>query len=290
MKKLGIMMALVLGLGLGAGEAYAAKRLGGGKSIGAQRQSIAPKPAAAPAQQAAQPSAPQPAAAPTVQPQPRPAMSRWLAPLAGLAAGLGLAALFGHEMGSLMTALLLGLAVAFLIGFVLRRIRGPQPALQGASPYAYYGSETVAAPPPSQPMLDDDSDARRPAPRVPEGFDIEGFLRQSKRAFISMQAANDTGDFNAIRNLTTEEMFSALEGDFAAREPGIGQQVDVVTLNAELLELITEGDTHWASIQFHGMLREGASGVPIPFEEIWHLRKPVSGTSGWLLAGIRQID
>ena len=289
MKKLGIMMALVVGLGLGAGEADAAKRLGGGKTIGAQRSSVTPKPAAAPAQQSAQPSAPQPAAQPQTQPQPRPGFGRWLAPLAGLAAGLGLAALFGHEMGSLITALLLGLVVAVMIGFVLRRMRGPQPAMQGANPYANYGSETVAAPPPSQPMLDDE-DTRRPAPRVPEGFDTEGFLRQAKRAFLSMQAANDEADLESIRNLTTEEMFAALEEEFNARMPGVKQQVDIVTLNAELLELTTEGDTHWASIQFQGLAREGASGVPIAFEEIWHLRKPVSGASGWLLAGIRQID
>ena len=299
MKKIGIVMALVLGLGMSAEDADAAKRLGGGRTVGVQRQAVTPKPSSAPAQQAApaqptspaaSPASPQTATAPAAQP--RPGMGRWLAPLAGLAAGLGLAALFGHEMGSMLTALLLGLAIVMFVAFFLRRMRGPQPAAQGtgynAGAYAGYGSETVAAPPPSQPMLDD-PEARRPVGRIPEGFDVDGFLRQAKRAFIGLQMANDNADLAEIRDLTTDEMYAELQQDVAVRA-GTKQQIDVVALDAELLEVTTENDAHWASIEFSGLLRESASGAASPFEEVWHLRKSTGGKTGWLLAGIQQLS
>jgi len=63
-----------------------ARRFGGARSLGAQRQITAlqkPQPAAT----SQQTQAPQAA--------PRTGVGRWLAPLAALAAGLGLAALFG---------------------------------------------------------------------------------------------------------------------------------------------------------------------------------------------------
>jgi predicted lipid-binding transport protein (Tim44 family) len=31
-------------------------------------------------------------------------------------------------------------------------------------------------------------------------------------------------------------------------------------------------------------------GEAMPFEEIWHLSKPVAGRGGWLLAGVQQVQ
>jgi predicted lipid-binding transport protein (Tim44 family) len=82
-------------------------------------------------------------------------------------------------------------------------------------------------------------------------------------------------------------MFDALAHDVAARA-GSKQQIDIVTLHADPLEVVTEGPLHWASVRFRGTLREDAGGLPVEFEEIWHLQKPVDGSTGWLLAGIQQ--
>src|SRR5262245_35307818 len=80
-------------------------RVGGGRSMGAQRPSVTPKvappqastPSGAASQPVmpAQPGATLPAkpAAPAAAPS---GASRWLGPIAGLAAGLGLAALMSH--------------------------------------------------------------------------------------------------------------------------------------------------------------------------------------------------
>ena len=69
-----------------------------------------------------------------------------------------------------------------------------------------------------------------------------------------------------------------------------GEPTDVVTLNADLLEVTTEGSSHWASVRFSGMIREQANGQAEPFQEIWNLAKPVSGATGWVLAGIQQMQ
>ena len=86
MKK--ILLALtvcVLSFGLLVEDAEA-KRFGGGRSLGMQRQA-APPPAPAP-QKAAPAATPAGAATPAAAPK-----RNWVGPLAGLAAGLGIAAL-----------------------------------------------------------------------------------------------------------------------------------------------------------------------------------------------------
>ena len=279
MKKLIVgLFGLALGAASIAHDAEAA-RLGGGRSLGAQRQITAPpKQATPPSQQQQAAAAPQPSGA-----------SRWLGPLAGLAAGLGLGWLFaqggfGSAIGAVLMALLAGVAVLALMRFLSRR-GGQESRLR----YAGMGDETVPAPPPSQ--LPGDA-AVRPdyrsqfMPNIPAGFDVESFLKEARRNFVRIQDANDRGDLVRLRQVTTQEMFDALQGDAGAR-PG-AQQTDVVKLDATLLELVTERDLHWASVRFSGSLRERASAPAEPFEEIWNLCKPVNGSSGWLLAGIQQ--
>jgi len=268
------LFILAFGVGLMANDVEAA-RLGGGRSLGAQRQiTPPPKQATPPAQQQ------QPATAPQSGP------GRWFAPLAGLAAGIGLGWLFaqggfGPAIGALLMVLL-AVAVAFAL---MRLLSKQRSQLQ----YSSLGNETVAAPPPSQ--LPGDAGAQpnyrsQFVSNIPAGFDVEGFLKESRRNFLRLQEANDRGDLARLRQVTTEDMFNTLKDDVAGHSGA--QQTDVVTLNASLLELVTEGELYWASVRFSGSIREEASAPAEPFEEIWHLRKPVNGASGWLLAGMQQ--
>ena len=157
--------------------------------------------------------------------------------------------------------------------------------------YAGLGNETVAAPPPSQlPAAEAGSqpDFRSQfQPQIPAGFDAEGFLKQAKLNFVRLQEANDRGNVDALREITTEDMFASLKVDLLERA-GQSQQTDVVTLTASLLEVVTEGNLHWASVRFAGSLRETPNTAPVAFEEVWHLQKPADGKTGWLLAGIQQ--
>ena len=69
---------------------------------------------------------------------------------------------------------------------------------------------------------------------------------------------------------------------------GAHQPTEVTMLDAEVLEVVREGNQYVASVRFHGALREDGARDAHPFEELWHLVKPVDGSSGWLLAGIQQ--
>ncbi len=281
MKKwLVLMFGLVLSMGFIMEDAEA-RRLGGARSLGAQRQMAPQKPV-----QNTQQAAPQQNTA--AAQGARPGMGRWLAPLAGLAAGLGLAALFGDQMGSLLVALLIAVAVFFVIRLFLRGMN-PQTRGRGMQ-YAGAGREAAGIPPSTHQFGGGAHTAAQPEVRgaIPAGFDSEGFLREAKRQFVALQAANDRGDVTAIRDFATDELYAELRQDFENRQ-GAAQQTDVVTLEAQLEEVVTEGDLHWASIRFSGMLREEGDATAAPFEEIWHLQKPARGEGGWLLAGIQQV-
>ena len=126
------------------------------------------------------------------------------------------------------------------------------------------------------------------AANIPAGFDSEGFLRIAKVNFVRLQAANDAKNMDDIREFVAPEMFAEIKMEMAERG-NTPQQTDVVTLNAELLEVVTEGNRHVASVHFSGMIREVAGTAATPFNEVWNLSKPVSGDKGWLISGIQQL-
>jgi predicted lipid-binding transport protein (Tim44 family) len=273
-----------------------AKRLGGARSSsGAQRSIANTPPAATPAKPAQQQAAPAGQAAPAATPQPATGLAKWAPLLGGLALGGALGWLMGANGmgGALVGMLLLGLLI-FAAIFVVRMLmqkRGETPqrfqyAAGGPQgPYPAMGSETVVAPPPSQSAGFDVQPAVRS--NVPDGFDVAGFLKGAKLNYMRLQIANDQGNLEELREFATDELFEELKRDVQARG-GAKQHTDVLALNADLLEVVTEGDKHWASIRFSGSLRESPGEAPQGFEEVWNLSKPVSG-GGWQLAGIQQM-
>ena len=293
-----------------------AKRLGGGKSFGrqsnvtqrdampSQGQNAAPGQSVQPAQNQAVPRQ-APAAAQPAQP----ARNRWLGPVAGLAAGLGLAALASHlgigeELASFMLILLMVLAAVVVVRMIMaRRAQSqPRPAFQTAG----YGAEgigseaTVRYSP--MPAADRAGSAAVQPPvvggaaaggaqtslRIPEGFDVEGFVRNAKVQFIRLQAAFDGADLNDLREFTTPEMFAELKMQISERQ-GAANRTDVVRLDAELLGIDSGELDHVASVRFWGLIRENEEAPAEAFDEVWNLEKPVSGQGGWVLAGIQQL-
>lgn len=281
-KGLLICVALVCGALLASADAEA-RRLGASRSIGAQRSIVTPPPAAAPSRPA------QPAQAGQAPAQSAPATpaapgSRWLPLLGGLAAGGLLGALFGGGgFGGLVLLLLLGVALVAAFRLFAGRPQGapPEPVrlagIPGGSALAPAPAEAADAP-----------QAASMQPSIPAGFDTAGFLRSAKLNFVRLQGANDGARLDEIREFTTQEMFEELRRDVAQRG-GAQQQTDVVTLDADLLELATESGRHWASVRFSGLVREAPGTPPEGFEEVWNLVKPADGSSGWLLAGIQQM-
>ncbi|HEU0188261.1 MAG TPA: Tim44-like domain-containing protein [Gallionellaceae bacterium] len=263
-----------------------ARRFGGGSSIGKQRTMSAPvqkAPAAAPA---AAPNAATPAGAPA----PAPTGNRWLGPLAGLAIGAGLGALFMgggmSGMGGAIGSVLMIAAVIFGVMMLIAMFRRKQePAVQYAGhantygqpePQTYAGSAAPAAAPVA-------------AANIPADFPLEAFLRSAKMSFIRLQAANDRKDLNDVREYTTPEMYAEVSMQFSERG-NAAQTTEVVNVNAELLEVATENDLAIASVRMTGQLREN-NGPAESFDEIWHVQKNLKDSkSVWLLAGIQQIN
>lgn len=294
------ILALVFAFTLSAvsGDAEAAKkRLGSGKSSGFQRESTSlrqatPAPQQSPALSSAA-AAKQPAAANAPQAGKR----SWMGPIAGLAAGLGLAALashfgFGDELASMLMMGLIAAAVMAAIAFFMRKKSGaasPASTMQyagaglnqpndQASQYtnAYAGGGVAPTP-------------NAGASNIPADFDVEGFIRVAKVNFLRLQAANDAKNLDDIRDFTSPEMFAEIKLSMGEREAEV-QEVDIVTLDAQLLDVTEEANRFIASVRFNGLIREDKSSAAEPFDEIWHLTKPTSGDKGWVVAGIQQTE
>jgi len=270
-----------------------AKRIGGGGSAGMKRtvptqpaspptqQSTTPQGSGVPAQQAAPSPAPTGAAAPAAAPK-----RNWMGPIAGLAAGLGLAALashfgFGGALANVMTMLLIGVALMLVVGFVMRRFAA-KPAqgagLQYAGAGAGYAPAAAAAAATAAPLA---------ATSVSSAED-EAFVQIAKRVFIRLQAANDAGDQNDLRKFTTPEMYAAVQQDLLDRKGA--QRTDVLQLNAQLLDRAQEQDQQVVSVRFWGLIREQSEAAAESFDEIWHLVRPQDGSREWAIAGIQQTQ
>ena len=279
MRKGLIGVAALILCGTLAMEPADAARLGGARSTGVQRSVPKTPPAATPAKPAQQQAAPN-QAAPTAQPQPS-GLARWMPMLGGLALGGLLGYLFaGNGLGGIL--LLVLLAVGAVLLFRLFKRRGAQ----APQPIQYAGmnqAATVASPPAEAPGA-----AMPSAARFPGGFDAASFLRGAKVNFVKLQLANDQGKLDEIREFTTDELFEALERDVLERR-GAGQQTDIESLDAQVVDFATEGERHWVSVRFSGRAREVVGADAVDFAEVWTLVKPADGSSGWLLAGIQQM-
>ena len=279
-----------------------AKRLGGGGSSGMQRATPARStPDATPAKPAQ--AAPAAATAPAAAAAPK---RSWMGPLAGLAAGLGIAALMSHlglgaEFGNIIMMVLLGIVAFVAIRFLMARFgRGnARPAMAAPNGMQFAGAgagnnnpptplggsgwgSTAAAAPVALPVA-----AAAVAGNLPEGFDAPAFERIAKMIFIRLQAANDSSDLNDLRNFTTPEMFASIRLELQERGAST-QQTDVVKIEAEVLDFASESERQVVSVRFHGLIREDKDGVANSFDEVWHMVKPLDGSREWAIAGIQQ--
>lgn len=192
-------VALTMALALSSLDAEAARRMGGGKSIGKQSNNVtqreaAPAAPAAPAQNAATNSAAaKPAAAPAAA---QPAKRPWGAMLGGLAAGLGLAWLasslgMGEAFGQFLMIALLVLVAMVAIGWFMRMRRGNAGAsgsagAQGGSPFAFQGAGAGNAAP------------QAPATYRPENVGNDASARPFERTGMAFDASRAAGTSGVV--------------------------------------------------------------------------------------------
>ncbi len=309
------MLAVSAGAMLSVSFDAEARRVGGGKSFGRQssnvtqqRQAVTPPVAGNSMTRNAAPAAGAAAAGTAA----KSGMSRWLGPIAGIAAGLGIAALLssmglsGAFLEAMSSMLLIGLLI-FGVIFIVRRLRGgaARPAMQqagansmnrqnaqshGAQSQNTWRQSSESAPAASQ-AANAAAIASVPAAPlddkwfIPGDFDSSAFLANAKKQFIEIQAVWDGGDPEKLRDYMTDDLMAEVKPEILARSEG--SQTQVVLLNAELLGIEAVSGGHLASVRYSGMLRETSEAEAFRFEEVWNLYK--ADGAGWLLAGIQQI-
>ena len=266
-----LAMAFCLTLTLGM-DAYAAKRLGGAKSYGAE-----------PSHQTTQMKQTQPAAA-TAATAGKPAAaasgaSRWLGPLAGIAAGGLLASMFmgdGFEGLQLFDILIVG-----LLAFVLFRLFAArrQPAMAGGAPYQRESAQSG--------NVFGSAAAARPLIKAPAWFDEQRFVEQGRSHFLALQQHWDANEMDKIGEFFTPQMTQFLQKERADLGDGF-QSTYIDDLHVQLDGLDDTPSMTVATLTFIGLAKTSRFDQGEPFSESWRLERAAGDNQPWLVAGIRQ--
>ncbi|HBX55369.1 Tim44 domain-containing protein [Pseudomonas sp. UBA2684] len=274
-----LSIALAMCLGLTFSFDADAKRMGGGKSFGS-----APSHQTRQAQSPSQPAA----AAPTAGRQPAAASgaSRWLGPLAGLAAGGLLASMFmgdGFEGLQIMDMLIFGLIAFLLFRFLSARRRQAQPAAAGGAPYqrempaapsSIFGGGSAAA-------------AIKPVINAPAWFNEQSFVSAGREHFLSLQQHWDADEMDKIAEFVTPQLLEFLKRERADLGEGF-QSTYIDNLDVQLDGVDDLSDKTVATLTFSGVSKTSRFDQGEVFSESWRMERAVGDNQPWLVAGIRQ--
>jgi predicted lipid-binding transport protein (Tim44 family) len=274
-----LSIALVLCLGLSFSFHADAKRFGGGKSFGA-----------APSHQTRQaaPSAPQSAnaAMPGRAPAAASGASRWLGPLAGLAAGGLLASMFmgdGFQGLQIMDFLIFGL-IAFLLYRFLSARR--QQTATAAAPFqreAHGQPQTVQAS-----IFGAASQTPSKAPfQAPTWFNEGNFINAGREHFLNLQQHWDANEMDKIAEFVTPQLLEFLKRERADLGEGL-QSTYIDDLEVQLDGVDDQHDKTIATLTFSGLSKTSRFDQGEPFSESWRLERVVGDNQPWRVAGIRQ--
>ncbi|MBC8023281.1 MAG: Tim44 domain-containing protein, partial [Burkholderiales bacterium] len=223
--------------------------------------------------------------------------------LAGLGIGALLASLFGAQLGPIVGMLLAGLLAVAVIAMLMRFFAGrrpatatavvprAEPAFDAGQPRAEFsgiGARAGGQPSPTGTWSNTTAITPNDASTV-LGGPVEPFLRVAKTSFLRLQAANDAGDLDDIRDYTSPEMYAEIAMQIRDRQ-GEPQKTEIVSVEARMADAAIDGDYVYASVRFWGLLREAPGANPEPFDEIWHVRrKAANPKDAWVIAGIQQV-
>jgi predicted lipid-binding transport protein (Tim44 family) len=280
-----LSIALALCIGLTMSIDANAKRFGGGQSFGA-----------APSHQTRQASPSAPAASPSAAGRPPAAAggaSRWLGPLAGLAAGGLLASMFmgGGFQGMQFFDILIMAVIAFLIfRFIAARRRKQQEGAQMAGAGSPYQREVFEQP--AQPAQNSIFGSGSPAParpviNAPAWFNEENFVAAARAHFQSLQQHWDANEMDKISEFVTPQMLQFLKQERASLGDGF-QSTFIDDLHVQLDGVDDRADKTIATLTFSGVSKNSRFDQGEVFSESWNMERAVGENQPWLVAGIRQ--
>ncbi|TBU90259.1 Tim44 domain-containing protein [Phytopseudomonas dryadis] len=275
-----LSIALVLCLGLSFSFHADAKRFGGGKSFGAA-PSHQSRQATPPAQANAN------AAAPGRTPAAASGASRWLGPLAGLAAGGLLASMFmgdGFEGLQIMDILIFGLIAFLLFRFLAARRQQAQPAAAHGAPF-----QREAHDQPAQPSIFGGSGNAviKPVINAPAWFNEQSFVNAGREHFLSLQQHWDADEMDKIAEFVTPQLLEFLKRERADLGDGF-QSTYIDNLEVQLDGVDDQADKTIATLTFSGLSKTSRFDQGEAFSESWRLERATGENQPWLVAGIRQ--
>jgi len=254
-----------------------AKRFGGGKSFGSAPSHQTRQAQPQQRTDAAQAGRQQPAAASGA--------SRWLGPLAGLAAGGLLASMFmgdGFEGIQFMDILIFGLIAFVIFRLIAARRRQQQPAMAGHAP--------MQREMPQQPSIFGGSSAAvasAPVINAPAWFNEQSFVGAAREHFLSLQQHWDANEMDKIAEFVTPQLLEFLKRERA--EIGDAYQSTYVDdLQIQLDGVDDNAEKTTATLTFAGVSKNSRFDQGEPFSESWRMERAQGENQPWLVAGIRQ--
>lgn len=285
---LSIAMALCIGLTMSL-DANAAKRFGGGKSAGAapthQTSQMAPASGAGSAAATAGAAGAAGAAAKAG------GASRWLGPLAGIAAGGLLASMFMGDgfQGMQILDILIMAVIAFLaFRFFAARRRKQQEHMAPAG-HAPMQREVFEQKPASGSIFGGSAApaAVRPVINAPAWFNEERFVEAARNHFQSLQQHWDANEMDKIAEFVTPQLLEFLKKERADLGEGF-QSTYIDNLNVQLDGVDDRSDKTVATLTFSGVSKSSRFDQGEVFSESWNMERPQGDNQPWLVAGIRQ--
>ena len=220
----------------------------------------------------------------------------FMGPLAGLAAGLGLAALasylgVGEELMSFLLILLGGVAIFYILRLFLRNIQR-QPSLEGVS--SSFNKSNIEPSATHQPSVDLSSIYPNTQKENISEEEIKSFLDHSKNQFIEIQKIWDSGNIDNLKSFCTDDLVEEL-GRQINENANLAEKTSITELNASWQGMNTYVSEDGQNVEevyvlFSGMVRENDNDVSKEFSETWTLQRFKSSSDGWLIAGITQQD
>ena len=282
---LSIAMALCIGLTMSLDAN--AKRFGGGKSSGAapshQTSQMAPSAGAGGAAATAGAAGAAGAAAKAG------GASRWLGPLAGIAAGGLLASMFmgGGFQGMQFFDILIMAVIAFLIFRFIAARRRKQADMMAPAGHAPMQREAFDAKPAASIFGGSAAPAARPVINAPAWFNEQNFLEAARNHFQSLQQHWDANEMDKIAEFVTPQMLDFLKRERAELGDGF-QSTYIDNLTVQLDGLDDRADKTIATLTFSGVSKNSRFDQGEAFSESWNMERQQGDNQPWLVAGIRQ--
>ncbi|ARU90498.1 Tim44 domain-containing protein [Pseudomonas sp. M30-35] len=275
-----ISLAMVLCMAMTFSLHADAKRFGGGKSFGSapshQTRQAAPQ---------SQPNAGAAAAA-------RPAAaasgaSRWLGPLAGLAAGGLLASMFmgdGFQGMQIFDFLIIGLIAFMIFRFLAARSQAAQPHTANGAPMQ---REIPQSNSPAASIFGNKAAASKPVINAPAWFNEQSFIAAGREHFMSLQQHWDANEMAQISEFVTPQLLEFLKRERADLGDGF-QATYIDELDVQLDGVDDQSDKTIATLTFSGIAKTSRFDQGEAFSESWRLERATGENQPWIVAGIRQ--